>query len=92
MRDQRASVARALAHDEDDEAPPYAAAPWPITPIRSTTGFDTPSSVCTRRPDEICTDGFSSSNWPETIFRRRRGGGARRRRRRLEMRKGRRLI
>ncbi|KZV14394.1 hypothetical protein F511_17695 [Dorcoceras hygrometricum] len=46
-----------------------------ITPIRSTTGYETPSSPCTRRRDEICTDGFSSSNWLEKIFRRRRGGG-----------------
>ncbi|KZV22960.1 F-box/kelch-repeat protein-like [Dorcoceras hygrometricum] len=39
-----------------------------ITPIRSTTGYETPSSPCTRRRDEIYADGFSSSNWPETIF------------------------
>ncbi|KZV40446.1 hypothetical protein F511_36487 [Dorcoceras hygrometricum] len=32
---------------------------------------ETPSSGCTRSPDEISTNGFSSSNWPETIFRRR---------------------
>ncbi|KZT75844.1 hypothetical protein F511_47130 [Dorcoceras hygrometricum] len=28
----------------------------------STTGCETPSSACTRRPDEIGADGFSSSN------------------------------
>ncbi|KZV39816.1 ABC transporter A family member 1 [Dorcoceras hygrometricum] len=55
------------------------------TPIRSTTRFETPSSDCTRSPDEISTIGFSTSNWPEQISgedRRRRtaggGGGARR--------------
>ncbi|KZV17425.1 hypothetical protein F511_09097 [Dorcoceras hygrometricum] len=48
--------------------------PTPYDP-KSTTGYETPSSPCTRRRDEICTDGFSSSNWPKTIFRRRRGGG-----------------
>ncbi|KZV49475.1 hypothetical protein F511_36869 [Dorcoceras hygrometricum] len=41
------------------------------------TRNETPLSACTRRTDEICTNGFSSSNWPETIFRRSdgRGGG-----------------
>ncbi|KZV31220.1 hypothetical protein F511_09414 [Dorcoceras hygrometricum] len=43
------------------------------------TRNETPSSACTRRTDEISMNGFSSSNWPETIFRRRReaarGGG-----------------
>ncbi|KZV34383.1 triacylglycerol lipase [Dorcoceras hygrometricum] len=57
------------------------------------TGYETPSSPCTRRRDEICADGFSSSNWPETIFRRRRGGGGgtlglRRRRRVYEEKRG----
>ncbi|KZV40406.1 chromatin structure-remodeling complex protein SYD-like [Dorcoceras hygrometricum] len=33
--------------------------------IRSTTRFGTPSSDCTRSPDEISTIGFSTSNWPE---------------------------
>ncbi|KZV58250.1 phospholipase D alpha 1 [Dorcoceras hygrometricum] len=45
-----------------------------------------PSSACTRRLDEICADGFSSSNWPERIPATRGGdgdGGTRRRRRRL---------
>ncbi|KZV54996.1 hypothetical protein F511_25296 [Dorcoceras hygrometricum] len=37
---------------------------------------ETPSSACTRRTDEISTNGFSSSNWPETIFRRRRAAAA----------------
>ncbi|KZV34603.1 putative serine/threonine-protein kinase drkD [Dorcoceras hygrometricum] len=31
------------------------------------TGRETPSSACTRRPDEISTDGFSSISWPEQI-------------------------
>ncbi|KZT75551.1 hypothetical protein F511_47424 [Dorcoceras hygrometricum] len=35
--------------------------------IRSTTGYETPSSACTRRPDEIGVDGFSSSSWPEQV-------------------------
>ncbi|KZV36872.1 hypothetical protein F511_05621 [Dorcoceras hygrometricum] len=42
------------------------------------TRSETPSSGCTRSADEISTNGFSSSNWPETIFRRRsaaHGGG-----------------
>ncbi|KZV26541.1 hypothetical protein F511_35025 [Dorcoceras hygrometricum] len=33
------------------------------TPIRSTTRSETPSSDCTRSPDEISTIGFSTSNW-----------------------------
>ncbi|KZV50343.1 hypothetical protein F511_36265 [Dorcoceras hygrometricum] len=41
--------------------------------IRSTTGRETPSSACTRRPDEISTDGFSSKGWPEQL---RRGAAA----------------
>ncbi|KZV19602.1 Zgc:56443 protein (ISS) [Dorcoceras hygrometricum] len=49
--------------------------PGGITPIRSTTEFETPSSACTRRPDEICADGFSSSNWPERISGEEGGGG-----------------
>ncbi|KZV50588.1 hypothetical protein F511_17175 [Dorcoceras hygrometricum] len=32
------------------------------TPIRSTTRSETPSSDCTRSPDEISTIGFSSKN------------------------------
>ncbi|KZV50205.1 hypothetical protein F511_20341 [Dorcoceras hygrometricum] len=36
-----------------------------VTPIRSTTRSETPSSDCTRSPDEISTIGFSTSNWPE---------------------------
>ncbi|KZV14509.1 hypothetical protein F511_42153 [Dorcoceras hygrometricum] len=60
--------------------------------IRSTTRFGTPSSDCTRSPDEISTIGFSSKSWPETNFRRQRGGdggGAwRRRRRRRESEEG----
>ncbi|KZV50702.1 hypothetical protein F511_19614 [Dorcoceras hygrometricum] len=41
--------------------------------IRSTTGIKTPSSACTRRPDEFSTDGNTSARWPEQV--RRRGGG-----------------
>ncbi|KZV41008.1 hypothetical protein F511_18371 [Dorcoceras hygrometricum] len=39
-----------------------------VTPIRSTTRSETPSSGCTRSPDEISTNGFSTSSWPETNF------------------------
>ncbi|KZV19905.1 hypothetical protein F511_18087 [Dorcoceras hygrometricum] len=45
-------------------APPIAV----VTPIRSTTRSKTPSSGCTRSPDEISTNGFSTSSWPETNF------------------------
>ncbi|KZV32628.1 hypothetical protein F511_32519 [Dorcoceras hygrometricum] len=38
-------------------------------------GYETPSSPCTRRHDEICADGFSSSNRPERIPATRGGGG-----------------
>ncbi|KZT75995.1 hypothetical protein F511_46980 [Dorcoceras hygrometricum] len=57
-----------------------------VTSIRSTTRFGTPSSDCTRSPDEISTIRFSTSNWPEQISgddRRRAAaahGGRRRRR------------
>ncbi|KZV55539.1 hypothetical protein F511_09650 [Dorcoceras hygrometricum] len=46
--------------------------------IRSTTRLEAPSSDCTRSPDEISTIGFSTSNWPETVFRdnRRRAAAA----------------
>ncbi|KZV18591.1 hypothetical protein F511_15664 [Dorcoceras hygrometricum] len=37
--------------------------------IKSTTGSKVPSSACTRRPDEISTDGNSSSRWPEQVWR-----------------------
>ncbi|KZV52227.1 dr1-associated corepressor [Dorcoceras hygrometricum] len=37
--------------------------------IRSTTGRETPSSACTKRPDEISADGFSSKSWPEQLRR-----------------------
>ncbi|KZV36939.1 hypothetical protein F511_25764 [Dorcoceras hygrometricum] len=37
--------------------------------IKSTTGSKVPSSACTRRPDEISTDGNSSSRWPEQVRR-----------------------
>ncbi|KZV55405.1 hypothetical protein F511_06455 [Dorcoceras hygrometricum] len=39
-----------------------------LSPIRSTTRSETPSSGCTRSPDEISTNGFSTSSWPETNF------------------------
>ncbi|KZV26908.1 hypothetical protein F511_31335 [Dorcoceras hygrometricum] len=39
------------------------------------TGDETPSSACTRRPDEIGTDGFSSSRLAGTISGERSGGG-----------------
>ncbi|KZV49957.1 hypothetical protein F511_04265 [Dorcoceras hygrometricum] len=43
--------------------------------IRSTTGSKVPSSACTRRPDEISTDGNFSKSWPEQIPARGGGGG-----------------
>ncbi|KZV41688.1 Leucine Rich Repeat family protein [Dorcoceras hygrometricum] len=46
-----------------------------ITSIRSTTRCETPSSACTRRPDEIGADGFSSSSWPEQFSATQGGGG-----------------
>ncbi|KZV06691.1 hypothetical protein F511_45827 [Dorcoceras hygrometricum] len=52
------------------------------------TGRETPSSACTRRPDEIGTDGFSSSSWPEQIPVKRGGGGDGARRRRRLLRRG----
>ncbi|KZV33574.1 hypothetical protein F511_10560 [Dorcoceras hygrometricum] len=39
------------------------------------TGDGIPSSACTRRPDEICADGFSSSNLAGNDFPAKRGGG-----------------
>ncbi|KZV17922.1 TMV resistance protein N-like [Dorcoceras hygrometricum] len=45
------------------------------TSIRSMTGYETPSSACTRRSDEIGADGFSSSSWPEQIMAAQGGGG-----------------
>ncbi|KZV52359.1 glutamate receptor 2.7 [Dorcoceras hygrometricum] len=32
---------------------------------RSTTGYETPSSACTRWPEETGADGLSSKDWPE---------------------------
>ncbi|KZV32467.1 hypothetical protein F511_16519 [Dorcoceras hygrometricum] len=50
----------------------------------STTGNTTPSSACTRKPDEFGTNGISSSRWSEQVQPRRRrhttaaqGGGGR---------------
>ncbi|KZV44394.1 Cytokinin oxidase [Dorcoceras hygrometricum] len=39
-----------------------------IEQILTDTASETPSSGCTRSPDEISTNGFSTSSWPETIF------------------------
>ncbi|KZV30887.1 hypothetical protein F511_33549 [Dorcoceras hygrometricum] len=33
------------------------------------TGRETPSSACTRRPDEISVDGNSSKSWSEQVRR-----------------------
>ncbi|KZV34407.1 hypothetical protein F511_33774 [Dorcoceras hygrometricum] len=45
--------------------------------IRSTTGNTTPSSACTRRPDEFGTNGISSTRRSEQVRSRRwRHGGA----------------
>ncbi|KZV26308.1 hypothetical protein F511_37313 [Dorcoceras hygrometricum] len=52
------------------------------------TRYETTSSACTRRPDEIGANGFSSSSWPEQIPAARGGGGAQGRRRRLLERRG----
>ncbi|KZV41821.1 hypothetical protein F511_37371 [Dorcoceras hygrometricum] len=41
----------------------------------STTGDGIPSSACTRRTDEICADGFSSSRLAGNDFSAARGGG-----------------
>ncbi|KZV27173.1 hypothetical protein F511_28474 [Dorcoceras hygrometricum] len=55
-----------------------------IMSISSTTGYETPSSACTIRPDEIGADGFSSLSHSlgpvklaETKFRQSGGGGVR---------------
>ncbi|KZV32677.1 hypothetical protein F511_21224 [Dorcoceras hygrometricum] len=55
---------------DPDPPPGEAAEEHRKSPIRSTTRNETPSSACTRKTDEISTNGFSSSNWSETIFRR----------------------
>ncbi|KZV38370.1 hypothetical protein F511_19891 [Dorcoceras hygrometricum] len=52
--------------------------------IESTTGSKVPSSACTRRPDEISTNGNSSKSWPEQIPARGGGGDGGGRRRRCE--------
>ncbi|KZV18466.1 hypothetical protein F511_23309 [Dorcoceras hygrometricum] len=41
------------------------------------TGRETPSSACTRRPDEINMDGNSSSRWPEQVRRGKAATAAR---------------
>ncbi|KZV28949.1 poly(rC)-binding protein 3-like [Dorcoceras hygrometricum] len=46
-----------------------------ISLIRSTIGSKVPSSACTRRPDEINTDGNSSKSWSEQIPAKLGGGG-----------------
>ncbi|KZV52361.1 hypothetical protein F511_04966 [Dorcoceras hygrometricum] len=53
--------------------------------IKSTTESKVPSSACTRRPEEMSTDGNSSSRWPELVrrgkaaaaVRGKHGGGVR---------------
>ncbi|KZV26911.1 hypothetical protein F511_31338 [Dorcoceras hygrometricum] len=56
---------------------------------RSTTGDGIPSSACTRRPDKICADGFSSSKLAGTISgEEAAASGARRRRREALRRRG----
>ncbi|KZV35733.1 hypothetical protein F511_14088 [Dorcoceras hygrometricum] len=45
--------------------------------IKSTTGSKVPSSACTRRPEEISTDGNSSSLWPEQVRRGKAAAAAR---------------
>ncbi|KZV21096.1 hypothetical protein F511_33226 [Dorcoceras hygrometricum] len=59
--------------------------------IKSTNGSKVPSSACTRRPDEISTDGNSSKSWPEQIPARGGGDGGGRRRRLWERSGGRNL-
>ncbi|KZV23059.1 peptidyl-prolyl cis-trans isomerase, FKBP-type [Dorcoceras hygrometricum] len=54
--------------EDDEDALPRAPAAVDSS-IRSTTGRETPSSACTRRPDEISTDGNSSSRWSEQVRR-----------------------
>ncbi|KZV19748.1 hypothetical protein F511_32929 [Dorcoceras hygrometricum] len=44
-------------------------------PARSMIGRETPSSACTRRPDEISADGFSSRSWSEQFPAKQGGGG-----------------
>ncbi|KZV38699.1 hypothetical protein F511_32981 [Dorcoceras hygrometricum] len=50
-------------------------------PIRSTTRFNLPPSICTRRLDGFATDGITSMRWPEQVQQEAtaRGGGRRRR-------------
>ncbi|KZV48597.1 phosphatidylinositol 4-kinase alpha 1 [Dorcoceras hygrometricum] len=43
--------------------------------IRSTTGINTPSLACTRRPAEFSTDENTSARWSEQVRRRGGGGG-----------------
>ncbi|KZV52305.1 hypothetical protein F511_36499 [Dorcoceras hygrometricum] len=45
--------------------------------IKSTTRSKVPSSACTRRLDEISTDGNSSSRWSEQVWRGKAAAAAR---------------
>ncbi|KZV19128.1 hypothetical protein F511_32097 [Dorcoceras hygrometricum] len=83
LRGQRAILS---AHISCDGAPPCAAALGRssriliaiVTPIRSTTSSETPSSGCTRSPDEISTNEYSSKNQAGTFSGEVGGGGGRR--------------
>ncbi|KZV38346.1 hypothetical protein F511_21616 [Dorcoceras hygrometricum] len=85
MRDQRASVARARARDEDDEALPYAAAPWPV---RCRFFFVSILKFKGPRPEvgflrQPALEGLTRSAWtdsPRRIGRERFSGEERRRR------------
>ncbi|KZV22361.1 hypothetical protein F511_24862 [Dorcoceras hygrometricum] len=78
--DRRSAPSRTRSrHDEEEEVgdfPTLVERMDVILPIRSTTRTETPSSGCTRSTDEFCMNGFSSSSWPKTIFRRRRAAAA----------------
>ncbi|KZV34089.1 hypothetical protein F511_05771 [Dorcoceras hygrometricum] len=69
------SSAQRLALDKASDRLPCAASTQAAvdSSIRSTTERETPSSACTRRPDEINADGNSSKSWPEQL---RRGAAA----------------
>ncbi|KZV22872.1 hypothetical protein F511_18506 [Dorcoceras hygrometricum] len=57
-----------------------------VTPIRSTTSSETPSSGCTRSPDEISTNEYSSKIWAGTFSGEVGGGGEEEERRRRVLR------
>ncbi|KZV38611.1 hypothetical protein F511_01163 [Dorcoceras hygrometricum] len=54
---------------------------FPTNETWSTTGFNLPPSICTRRLDRFSTNGNSSSRWPEQVRQEAaaRGGGRGRR-------------